>query len=546
MSQNKEDESSQEKTVDIIDQIFTEPKEKTVAKKYSAIARELFLRRDREIQPLIEISNFFPKKTNNRIIVSNITVEQLFFGTYFLDTVRRKLLTFITDNAGVERAIACISITTTRQKQSRFSNVPIMRFLTPKVIEEILVVSDALKIDPPMDSYSIYKWCYDNMRLIGVTGISGYVKTTSIKEVRRKNKLRKKQSSKKTNTYVNHNRKTCRAYLKQTGKPQAGIHYTQAVRARNCFSLLLGRMSVYGPSFYKNICRRISCTGMLHFLGMEFIKILFGDIRKMLNACPATVSAIIIYVAEMQIINADNRGTSFLPIGSAALFKIAIDNESRALPILGLIAPYEEIFDKIPSKFISRIYEQSVYWADKIGWFMEMEYNKGLSKAVNRGCRMPISTDRSVNGYLYNECVSAWNFLQRLVYISGRHVAKPKFMIRVRSLIGNSRFKNGKPKIPYEQLQKILFSFQGEEGRCLPNTGNPTITLHRLLCYCDKLGCDLDWWLGTSETCLFAGGKNKKEELIWENNVSKQGEIYLAKFGIKLMSIPKEVLEKYG
>ena len=364
--------------------------------------------------------------------------------------------------------------------------------------------------DLPLTPANLDRWLDQAKTLVGITGISGYVKTSDRKERVKRNK---KPGVRKEIIY----RKTCCAKFQliphremvRRGTPFS--YQPDRVRAIKFLSKIEGRMRYWRDSYVTSRALPVAKVGLVPFLVDLFVSEIspFDDDDGWIwlrNRFPATYSLLVIccsVFSERKMFTLNSQKQGGLNTYMKQLLDLVLEREHDGLKIVALFLPLEEVYCELPKETVEIIYNTSMKLLGEFSVFIEQQWGKGVRKCVNRLCRVP-PRGTKVNSSGFNAVADAWNNLRRFQTISAKYakVENAPIILKVMQLIADDQFRMAGGIVNVNALVYKEITNQG----ILPwnailhqESFDTRKVLTTLLDSCKKHKCSFDSWVGIAK-----------------------------------------------
>lgn len=370
----------------------------------------------------------------------------------------------------------------------------------------------------PLTPVNLDGWLDRAKSLVGIIGISGYVKTSDRKERFKRNKkpgVRKEIIS----------RKTCCAKFQliphremvRRGTPFS--YQPDRVRAIKFLSKVEGRMRFWRDSYVTSRALPVAKVGLVPFLVDLFVNELNESMAPtgcvpvdcdgwdlLRHRLPATYSLLVIccsVFSERKMFTLKSQKQGGLNIYMKQLLDIILEKEQDGLKIVALFLPLEEVYSKLSKETVDIIYNTSMELLGEFSVFIEQQWGKGVRKCVNRLCRVP-PRGTKVNSSGFNAVADAWNNLRRFQTISAKYakVENAPIILKVMQLIADDQFRMAGGIVNVNALVYKEITNQG----ILPwnailhqESFDTRKVLTTLLDSCKKHKCSFDSWVGIAK-----------------------------------------------
>lgn len=364
---------------------------------------------------------------------------------------------------------------------------------------------------PQANPVSLLNWANQVMLCAGLENTGKFVKTSNAKEELKRGL--KASRGRRGNALPP--RKTCKAIMKKL--PQAMLkgtpfaYYGNRQRAIRCVSKLLGRLKIAYPAWLTANALPIAKSGLIHQLIEQFVNELYCSWSIFVKLAPASASLVLICISvfseRKELFNEKGQKQGGLNKHMEALLNLVLTNEVKACPIIGLILPFKNVYENIPEKYATCIYDTSMIWLKHMAKFMDEQWNKGVKKAVRRTCRM-LPSGAGINTAGYNACADAWMNLRRFVNVSAQYIRiVPPLILKTMQLIADDVWKMNSGTAHVDaHIYKSITAYDETEGRVLPwdvilrpETWDVNLAMKRLLMAIEEHNGNIETWIGISQ-----------------------------------------------
>lgn len=370
----------------------------------------------------------------------------------------------------------------------------------------------------PFTPKNVDEWSKRAWKLVGITCIIGYVKTSDKKEM-------KKRGKKPGVNRLVKSRKTCSAkfsliphkQLVTEGTPFS--YHPDRVRATRFLAKLAGRMSYWKDANLTAKALPIAKIGLVPIL-VDLVVNELGECMAptgcvpldhdgwdlLRTRLPATYSLLMIccsVFSERKGFTLKSQKQGGLNTYMKQLLSIILEKEQDGLKIVALFLPMEEIYAKLPIEDVERIYKSSMDLLDDFAVFIGEQWGKGVSKCVRRSCRV-LPRGSKVNSSGYNAVADAWMNLRRFQTISAKYakIEKAPMILKVMQLIADDQFRMGQGKVNVNALVYKEITSNGIlpwNAILNPESFDTRMALTTLLDACKKHDCAIESWIGIAK-----------------------------------------------
>jgi hypothetical protein len=411
--------------------------------------------------------------------------------------------------------------------ESSFHPSPHLAFLTPTVENDMRWMSGKGRLpaytkssNNADDILSLIEWIKIASTAVGITGIKGFVKTSSKKEEIRRTMPRRGHGrrhaarsmfrNKRRVTFSSEFRKTCVA--KFILAPQKTMHATRfkyhpdRIRAIKCLSVLVGRMKILWPAWISSKTAPIAKSGLVTPLLNEVLTDMGETIESFVEKYPAAALLLATTVSTFsgrKAFTLKSQKQGALNDYQIRILDIVYASEPTALRAIALILPINEVYSKIPQEDAVRVYQHSMKWLNLCGRFYSEQWSKGVAKCVRRNCRVP-PRGTKVNTTAVNCVADAWMNLRRFQTISASHGKIPNapLILKLMQLVANDQFKWGAGKIDSNARVFKSLTTQGIypwEAVLSPESFDTRKALTVLMEACKEAECGVETWIGIAK-----------------------------------------------
>ena len=403
--------------------------------------------------------------------------------------------------------------------KQKFHSNPTIKFITPKVKNEIDWMSRKGKFSPVDgdDVLELIKWIETSMKAVGITGIRGYVKTSSkAEELRRGAKL---AHSVRRGYYFNRkpminsiHRKTCVAKFNLMKRSDfnaaktAFKYHPDRIRAIKCLSKLVGRMKLFWPAWISAKTAPIAKSGLVSLMLNDVVADMGETMDTFLAKYPAAslfLASTVSTFSERKAFTLKSQKQGKLNEYQMRILEIVYAKEPAALRAIALILPIDEVYSKIPEADAVRVYHTSMKWLTLCGMFYQAQFHKGVDKCVRRLGRVPPRGSK-INVTAVNNVADAWMNLRRFQTISAKYgkIADAPIILKIMQLVADDQFKWGAGKIdPNAHVYKALTTqkIYPWDAVLNPTSFDTRKALTTLIQECAKAECSVESWLGIAK-----------------------------------------------
>jgi hypothetical protein len=404
--------------------------------------------------------------------------------------------------------------------ESSFHPSPRLAFLTPVLENDMRWMSGKGRFpaytkgsNNADDILFLIEWIKIASTAVGITGIKGFVKTSSkTEEQRRADKTRRGRVFwiKRRNPFSSETRKTCVAKFilapQKTMRTTRFKYHPDRIRAIKCLSVLVGRMKIFWPAWISSKTAPIAKSGLVTPLLNEVLTDMGETIESFVEKYPAAALLLATTVSTFsgrKAFTLKSQKQGALNDYQIRILDIVYASEPTALRAIALILPINEVYSKIPQEDAVRVYQHSMKWLNLCGRFYSEQWSKGVAKCVRRNCRVP-PRGTKVNTTAVNCVADAWMNLRRFQTISASHGKIPNapLILKLMQLIANDQFKWGAGKIDSNARVFKSLTTQGIypwEAVLSPESFDTRKALTVLMEACKEAECGVETWVGIAK-----------------------------------------------
>ena len=413
--------------------------------------------------------------------------------------------------------------------EASFHPSPRLAFLTPALENDMRWMSSKGRFpaytksnDDAADVLSLIEWLNIASVAVGITGIKGFVKTSSkTEEARCAEKARRAMPRRRDGGYPrfvmkrrigfsSETRKTCVAKFilapQKTMRTTRFKYHPDRIRAIKCLSVLVGRMKIFWPAWISSKTAPIAKSGLVTPLLTEVLTDMGETIESFVEKYPAAALLLATTVSTFsgrKAFTLKSQKQGALNDYQIRILDIVYASEPTALRAIALILPINEVYSKIPQEDAVRVYQHSMKWLNLCGRFYSEQWSKGVAKCVRRSCRVPPKGTK-VNTTAVNCVADAWMNLRRFQTISASHGKIPNapLILKLMQLVANDQFKWGAGKIDSNARVFKSLTTQGIypwEAVLSPTIFDTRKALTVLMEACKEAECGVETWLGIAK-----------------------------------------------
>lgn len=353
-------------------------------------------------------------------------------------------------------------------------------------------------------------WLEAAKSMLGVVGISGYVKTS--------NKAEQARRGRKPGSCMPAARKTCVA--KFTLTPYRELvrlnrtpftHHPDYIRALKCVSTLEGRMSNWEDGWVTAKALAIAKTGLVSALADKFVDELSLTWDQFVKDFPSTFAFLVCccsVFSERKAFTLESQKQGSLNTYMLQLLEDALKKEKEAIRVIALIHPTWEVYQDLDVESSRTLYSSSMCCLQEMAPFLERQWKRGVDKCVRRMCRMA-PRGSGINSGGWNAVADAWMNLRRFQTASAAAAGlkNTPLILKVMQLIADDQFRMGGGKIHSDaHVFKDMTAWSPDSLPVLPwhavlhpEGFNTCDALTTLLESCRKHEVSVDSWIGLAK-----------------------------------------------
>lgn len=347
---------------------------------------------------------------------------------------------------------------------------------------------------------NLKEWLKSVKEVVGIVGVSGFVRTSNKEEEGKRGKKRGAPCSKP--------RKTCRAHFVLESLPEGSPfkYHPDRVRAIKLLAKLEGRLHNWGDAWLTAKALPMAKTGLVSVLADQFVKELSGSWENFVESYPATYSLLAVccsVFSERKAFTLESQKQGALNTHMEQLLALARETEPSAMKIVALFLPVKDVFDMISVEDARTIYDMSMTWLGETAIFLEDQWSKGVAKCSRRQMRVPPKGSR-VNSTGYNAVADTFQNLRRFQVVAAQRagIEGAPVILKVLQLIADDQFRWGNGSVnPNTLVFKDITSNGVLPWHAVlhPETFDKLHAMTVLLEACRKHGVSIDSWLGLAK-----------------------------------------------
>lgn len=359
---------------------------------------------------------------------------------------------------------------------------------------------------------NLRKWLDSVKKVVGIFGVSGFVRTSNKEEEGKRGKKRGAPCS---------TRKTCRAHFVLESLPEGSPfkYHPDRVRAIKFLAKLEGRLHIWSDAWLTAKALPMAKTGLVSVLADQFVKELSGSWENFVESYPATYSLLAVccsVFSERKAFTLESQKQGALNTHMDQLLALARVTEPSAMKVVALFLPVKDVFDKISVEDARTIYDMSMTWLGETAIFLEDQWSKGVAKCSRRLMRVP-PKGSSVNSSGYNAVADTFQNLRRFQVVAAHRagIKGAPVILKVLQLIADDQFRWGNGSVNPNTLVFKEITSNGVlpwHAVLHPETFDTLHAMTVLLEACRKHSVSIDSWLGLAK--LRHGGVSHPVDMI--------------------------------